>query len=296
MQRRVTIGFLSTTLRSSVLVLVFSLALPVAAEHLSHAEDLFRHCDYASALQLALQQKNPDAQAYAIAGRSSLMEGRLKQAVEYFQKALGLEPRNSEYALWLGRAWGRKAEAASPFTAPMAASHAQEWFERAVALAPNNGDALGDLFDYYLEAPGFLGGGLDKAEALAHRIETLDPAEGRFDLARLALKRGQTATAEQHFRTSVALKPNATGHVIGFARFLARQGRINESTALLDRGDAAAPGSPRLLYARAAIQIETHQDLGQARRLLERYLASDLTPDDPSREAAQKLLRQALGT
>ena len=288
--------FLPTTLQSSVLTALLCLTLPVAAEDLSHAEELFRHTDYAGALRLALQQEHLGAPGYAIAGRSSLMEGKLKDAVEYFQKALELQPRNSEYALWLGRAWGRKAEAASPLTAPMAASRAREWLEKAVALDPKNGDALDDLFEYYLEAPGFLGGGLDKAEELAHRIETRDPAEGRFDLARVALKRGQTATAEQHFRTSVALKPKAIAHIIGFARFLAHQGRINESTALLDRGDAAAPGSPRLLYARAAIEIETHRDLGQARKLLERYLASDLTPDDPSREAAQKLLRQALGT
>ncbi|HKD09446.1 MAG TPA: tetratricopeptide repeat protein [Bryobacteraceae bacterium] len=287
---------LPTTLRWNLLVALLCLALPVAAEDLSLAEGLFRRTDYAGALRVALRQEHPGAPGYAIAGRSSLMEGKFKAAVEYFQKAVALEPRSSEYALWLGRAWGRKAEAASPLTAPMAASHAREWLEKAVALDPKNGDALDDLFEYYLEAPVFLGGGLDKAEALAHRIETLDPAEGRFDLARLALKRGQTATAEQHFRTSVALKPKAIAHVIAFARFLAHQGRINESTTLLDRGDAAAPGSPRLLYARAAIQIETHQDLGQARRLLERYLASDLTPDDPSRESAQKLLRQAQGT
>ena len=32
-------------------------------------------------------------------------------------------------------------------------------------LDPHNGEATGDLFDYYLNAPGMLGGGLDKAAA-----------------------------------------------------------------------------------------------------------------------------------
>jgi hypothetical protein len=49
------------------------------------------------------------------------------------------------------------------------------------------------------------------------------------------------------------------------------------------------------LYAKASIYIETHRKLDQARALLETYLRSPLTPDDPSREAAEKLLKQANG-
>lgn len=50
-------------------------------------------------------------------------------------------------------------------------------FERAVQLNPSNVEALNDLFEYYLEAPGFLGGGLDKASDAANRIGKLDPVE-----------------------------------------------------------------------------------------------------------------------
>ena len=82
--------------------------------------------------------------------------------------------------LWLGRTWGRRAETASPFVAPFNAAKARDYFEKAVALDPTNRDALGDLFDYYLDAPGFLGGGADKAEALANRIAAIDPPEGHF--------------------------------------------------------------------------------------------------------------------
>jgi tetratricopeptide (TPR) repeat protein len=178
----------------------------------------------------------------------------------------------------------------------MSASHARECFEKAVALDPHNSDALGDLFDFYLDAPGFMGGGLDKAEAIARRLETLDPAEGRFDMARIAVKRKQTQDAEGHFRAAVKLGPKAIGHIVVFARFLAQQGRMAESDAVLAQGEAVAPENPRLLYGRAAIEIETHRNPAEARRLLERYLASNLTPDDPPREAAQKLLRQVSGS
>ena len=51
--------------------------------------------------------------------------------------------------------------------APGHASKAHRYFEKAVELDPKNLEAMNDLFEYYLEAPGFLGGGFDKAQALA---------------------------------------------------------------------------------------------------------------------------------
>jgi tetratricopeptide (TPR) repeat protein len=279
----------------AVVVCFAPVLLPAETPPLEHAKELYQHTDYAGALRVLLADKALDAASYALAGKSSFMQGDLRKAGDYFQKAVALDPRNAEYVLWLGRTWGRKAESANPFTAPAAASRAREYFEKAVELDPHSAEATGDLFDFYLDAPGMLGGGLDKAEALAHRIETFDPAEAQLDLARIAIKRKQHQQAEQHFREAVRLAPKAVGHVITFARYLAQQGRVKEADTILAEGDASAPGNLRLLYGRAAIDIETHRNLDEARRLLERYLASSLTPDDPPREAARKLLRQAAG-
>lgn len=283
----------------SLVVLSFVLVVSAQAEtsgDLSRAAELYQRTDYAGALHVLLAEKNLDAPAYALAGKSSFMQGDLGKATDYLQKAVALDPANSEYVLWLGRVWGRKAEKANPFTAPRAASRAREYFEKAVALDSRNTDAMDDLFDFYLEAPGFLGGGIDKAEAIAHRIEARDPAEGKFDLARIEVKRKRPAEAEGHFRAALNLAPKAVGHVVAFARFLAQQGRVRESDAVLAEGEAAAPENPRLLYGRASIDIETHRNLSEARRLLQRYLASNLTPDDPPREAAEKLLQQTAGS
>lgn len=259
------------------------------------AEELYQHTDYQGSLKVLQAIKSPDAEAYCLMGRNYLMMGNFKRATDYFQKAAALNPKNSDYALWLGRAWGRRAETASPFTAPYAASNARKYFELAVQLDPHNGEATGDLFDYYLNAPGFLGGGLDKAAALAKLIEKNDAAEGHFAAAQLADRRKQFDTAEDQLRRAVELAPRQVGRVLDLARYLAKQGRVQESDAAFAEAQKIAPDSPKVLYTRAKTYVETKRNLEQAKALLRKYLQSNLTPEDPPREEAEKLLQKASG-
>lgn len=281
--------------RAALPVFMFYLVLPAQAQTLKQAADLYEHTDYNAAMQVLRALESLDAEAYALMGKSSLMQGDLKKATEYFQKAVAMAPDNSDYIMWLGKSWGRRAEIASPLVAPMNAAHARDCFEKAVALNPENRDALGDLFDYYLHAPGFLGGGLDKAEAAARRIEALDPPEGHFLRAQIARKRNEPGEVEQQLRIAVKLGPAQVGHVIALARFLAQQGRLKESDATLVQVEKLAPHNPRLLFGRASIYVETHRNPAEARELLRQYLQCNLTPDDPPREAAEKLLKRVSG-
>ena len=117
------------------------------------------------------------------------MMGEFKKAGEAFERATQLDPKNSVYYHWLGKAHGRRAETSSPFTAPVWASKARQAFEKSVELDEDNIEAINDLFSYYLEAPGFLGGGLDKAAAIAQKINAIDPIEYHYAMAQIADKR-----------------------------------------------------------------------------------------------------------
>jgi hypothetical protein len=57
-----------------------------------------------------------------------------------------------------------------------------------------------------------------------------------------------------------------------------------------------APGLPMVTFATALADIENHRNLERARRLLEEYLRAGLTPDDPPRQEAEKLLRRVGGS
>ena len=81
-----------------------------------------------------------------------------------------------------------KADGVVFFKAASLAGKVREEFD-AVRLDPNNVDARSDLGEFYLEAPGIVGGGRDKAEAQAKALAPLDAAKAHYLNGRLAEKR-----------------------------------------------------------------------------------------------------------
>jgi len=271
-----------------------ALLFAAGAEY-DRAFDLYKHTDYDGSLKLLLPLHEKGAADLALIGQDYFMLGDAKRASDFFQQAVTIEPNNSVYHHWLGRAYGRRAETGNPFTALGQASKARQSFEKAVELDPKNSEAVNDLFEFYLEAPGFVGGGLDKAKQVADRIAERDAAEGNYAHARIAEKHKQFYDVEKYLRHAMQLAPHQVGRVIDLAKFLAKQGRFEESDKTFVAAQKLAPDAPKVMYARAATYIETKRNIETAKVLLEQYLAAPLTPDDPPRADAQKLLRQVSG-
>lgn len=273
-------------------------ALPLLAaspSDLDQARKLYQLTDYDSSLKILQTIQPKDGPVYELMGRDHYMQGEYKKATDALEKAVAAAPSDSDYELWLGRAFGRRAETSSVLTAPSNANKARQHFEKAVQLNPRSLDALSDLFEYYLEAPGFMGGGLEKAAHVAAQMESLDPSEGQWAQARLAEKKKEFSSAEEHLQRAAEMAPHQAGRLVDLARFLAKQGRIQESDQSFRRAEKIAPNSPQVIYARADTYIAQGRNLDTARKLLKRYLQAQLSPDDPPREAAEKLLRKASG-
>jgi tetratricopeptide (TPR) repeat protein len=130
--------------------------LSASAGPADEAAKLYASTDYEASLRLLTALPEKDAHVFDLIGRNYFRLGDFKKASEAYEKAVAADPSNSDYENWLGRAYGKRAETSSPFTAPGLASKARQHFERAFALNPRNRDAIDDLFEYYLEAPGFL--------------------------------------------------------------------------------------------------------------------------------------------
>jgi tetratricopeptide (TPR) repeat protein len=113
-----------------------------AQDNLKQAEELYQKTEYRASLAVLQRLTPKDAAGYALAGRDYFMLGEFKKASEALQRAFTLEPGKSEYAHWLGRAFGRRAEMSNWFSAPGLASKARQYFEQAVALDPYSWGAV----------------------------------------------------------------------------------------------------------------------------------------------------------
>ncbi len=98
---------------------------------------------------------------------------KFQQAREVFEYLVKEDAENSIYYHWLGKSYGRIAENAAWLTAMSMAKKTRKAFEKAVELDETNLDALKDLKQYYLDAPGFLGGSKRKANDLQIKIDSL---------------------------------------------------------------------------------------------------------------------------
>jgi Flp pilus assembly protein TadD len=274
------------------LAILSAIGSTASPPELAHATKLYQRTEYKESLALLQGLAHKDAAALQLIGQDWFMLGEYKRASEALEKAVAMDPNNARLVYWLGKAYGRRAETANLFAAPGLASKARQMFEKSVALDPSDKDALGDLLDYYLEAPGFLGGGMHKAEALAETILKQDQAEGHYAEGVVADKKKEYDAAEQQFRRAAELAPRQVGRVLVLARYLANHGRVKESDALFEQAARMAPNNPKVMFDRAVTYIHEKRDLDVARKLLERYLQSPLTPEDPPRQRAEALLEK----
>ena len=252
------------------------------------------------AIVLALAGANGARAACATAeacfeeGVAAFVREDYKDAENAFETALKFRPASAEFHLWLGRAQGRRAERMAGLRAVAGLSLARKVkanFEWAIELDPRHLAALRSLFDYYANAPGIVGGGHDKAEALIPRIAAVDPAQGLSAKASLHNHKGEWDAAEAAAREAVKLEPANFGHRLSLASLLARQGKLDESDRLFAEALAERPDDPAVWYARADALVRAKREPAEARRLLERYLKTPLyAPDAEPYSDARKLL------
>lgn len=228
-------------------------------------------------------------------GRRQYLQGDFSAAAASFEAAIRQDPGNSKLHHLLGKTRGRQAERAGFIRAPYYAAKCKAALEKAVELDPKNLLAWNDLFTYYLEAPSILGGGVSKARAAASKIASLSVAEGHWAQAQLAEKAKDWDEAERHYRSAAEAAPADAGRKIDVASFLARRGRHRESEEWFETAAALDPAHRLLPFEWSKAYVNSGREPERVRQMLQRYLQSEPTPDEPSRKEAEQLLRRIQG-
>jgi tetratricopeptide (TPR) repeat protein len=112
--------------------------------------------DAISLLGSSLAANPEDAEAHNLLCRVYYQEERWDDAIHECEIAVRLKPMDGSYHLWLGRAYGEKADSIHSIKAFGLAKKVRDEFERAVQLDSENVDALSDLGEFYTAAPGLL--------------------------------------------------------------------------------------------------------------------------------------------
>lgn len=248
-------------------------------------EDLIRQgkADEARRALTAEIQQNPNsAQAYHLLCRLFYQLEQWDSALKMAEKSVALDPRNSAYHLWLGRAAGRKAENSNPFTAFALARRVRSEFERAVALDGSNVSARSDLAEYYLEAPGFLGGDKNKSRQQADAVARYDLALASYIRARVEESQGN-GRAEQEYKKAITESGNQSRYWTELAYYYRRAGRPEEMETAINQSLAAPHQTDLANYDGAYLLLRTGRNLGTAAQMLRRYLTGDnLSEDGPA--------------
>jgi tetratricopeptide (TPR) repeat protein len=185
---------------------------------------------------------------------------------------------NSQAQDWMGRAYGRKADNAGPFEGLKLAGKVKNAFETAVQLDPANGPAANDLSEYYVGAPAIVGGGLDKATALADRVAARLPQPSHRIRALVAEKKKDYATAEREFRAAVSVAGRADAWT-DLGDFYSRRKQNDQAVAALRKALEVNTAKDASLVDVASVLYTMHREPQMAEHALREYLASNAKTD-----------------
>ena len=239
-----------------------------------------------STLNGRLSSAPADAESLNLLCRSYFAVEEWDRAESSCKKAVSLDPNNAQFHKWLGRVYGEKASRASFVSAVSLAGKVRDEFQRAVDLDPSNVDARLDLSEFYVEAPGIVGGGVDKARAQAKAIGAISPAREHWVYARIAEKNKDAATAEREYHKVIELGNGDAEAWLNLALFLQRQKRYDEmEQAIVKTSQAPMADKLDVLVEAAQILLNSGRAYPFAAQLLERYISSGPIEQAPAFKA-----------
>ena len=225
------------------------------------------------------------APAQAQRGKAAFDEGmrlmranKPAQAEAQFERAIAADERNGLYHLWLGNAVGQQAPNASTVRQPFMARRIKAEYERAVALDPELLDAREGLINFYMFAPGFMGGDPAKAREQQRAIAVRNAYRGHLAAATIATFSRDTVGTERALRAAIAAAPDSVRPIITLSQRQASWGRVPAAFATLDDALKRRPTDIALRYQVGRLAATTGQQLARGEQLLRQLLTEPEWP------------------
>jgi tetratricopeptide (TPR) repeat protein len=231
--------------------------------------------EYAKAAQLLQEAaaKNPqNAEIQLLLAKTYSEMQQHDAAIASAEKAVELQPKNSVYHEWLGRAYGNKAEHAGMFSGMSLAKKTHKEFETAVQLDEHNFAARQALIEFDCAAPGIVGGGEDKALLQIASLAKLDAAEGYYAAGNCRRQKKDFTAADAEFSKAIDSQPKSPNLIYDIGDYAMKHSQPERLLSVADTGEKVAPADPRGKFYRAVAFVLTKARPSEAERLLREYL------------------------
>jgi tetratricopeptide (TPR) repeat protein len=231
--------------------------------------------DYSKAIRLlqaaaAKDPKNGDVELLLAKSYLELQEH--DAAIKSAEKAVGLDPQNSLYHEWLGRAYGDKADHAGWLSAISLAKKTRKEFETAVELDGKNFAARQALIEFDCSAPGLVGGGEEKALPQIKQLAEMDEAEGHYAAGNCRRQKKDFAAADAEFTKALDSHPKSIELIYDIGDYAAKRGQPERLFAVAEAGERLAANDLRGKFYRGACLVLKKENPEEAERLLREYL------------------------
>ena len=184
------------------------------AQTIAEGEALFQKGKFKEARAIfdeILKKDENNAEAHSDLGMIFLnrrnAEYDLEKAVDETEKAVALNPNNSDFQYNYGAALGMKTQNAGIFKQAFLAPKVKKAFLRTVELNPKHIQGRIALAQYYMMAPSIMGGSEEEAWKQIEEVIKLDELQGRTVKAGFLLRAKKNDEAENEYKLLVKSKP-----------------------------------------------------------------------------------------
>ncbi|MBY0434492.1 MAG: tetratricopeptide repeat protein [Cyclobacteriaceae bacterium] len=279
------------SLITTIFIFLFSLATS-GQSAIEKAKTLYENKRYEEVITLLESTKESDkdygaAQYYM--GRAAFDQERFEEASEYFEQAVETNDKIADYHYWLGNAYGSWAQKSNMFKQGMLAPKMKKAWESAIELDTKNIGARTSLIQYYLQAPGFMGGSVEKAKETANQIIKLNPAIGHKELGNVYFHEKNMVEAEKQYMEMVKADPSTMS---GLATFYVNQKQYDKAFTMFEDVLKKNPEDYSVIYQVGKTSALSGQRLERGEECLKKYLTHAPKQNEPSHAGANMRLAQ----
>lgn len=204
-------------------------------------------------------------------------QGRFEEAAKAGEQCVAAHPQVAACHLALGNALGAKALANGVMSALGYAGTIRDAFKKAVDLDPHNFEARMALLNYYLQAPGIVGGGKGKARTLIAQTATFHPEAAKvmqayFDVVDETFSAAEAAITAMPVSASEAIAEQQRDVLVSLGNAHTAAKRYADAERVLRLAIERFPEHDNALYAMARLQ-QAQGKYREAAALLEPLLA-----------------------